>query len=266
MICILRAPGSCFVNETGAPVLSLNSPLVIRQNAWGVRCYWSGEHQTPGSGYFRLWRVTRVPAASIILLLCKCYAFRSTWLFFGGCYLQWNIYMCQMLMGKTSGVLVGRWYSRRAVCVAFTIWPLWWPGMVAKEPNDGWLYIQQESKGVCTPAVGAGQNTVPGHREGSHAESGDAAWAPLAVSNVDLWSGTYTILNCCLYVLSASRYLCAKTWLTLLWKACLITILMIDYSWVWVLQWVLWAGRLTWFWWLSRPIPIWPRLSELITR
>lgn len=44
--------------------------------------------------------------------------------------------------------------------------------------------------------------------------------------------GAHTLLINYLNVLSASRYPCAKPWLTLLWKACLTTIRTIDYSWV----------------------------------
>lgn len=49
-----------------------------------------------------------------------------------------------------------------------------------KEPGDGWLDIQQESQAVCTPAVGAGQNTMPEHGEDTCAKSGGAAWASFA--------------------------------------------------------------------------------------
>lgn len=131
--------------KLGLP-FSLNPPLVLRQSAGVIRCYWSGGHQAAGSGCFGLWRVTM-----------------------------------GTLMGKTSGVLGSRWWSRSAICVAFTIWPLSWPG--------GWRrsqimvdFMSSRSPKQCTPAVGAGQNVIPQCREDTHAERGGAAWAPLAVS------------------------------------------------------------------------------------
>jgi len=71
-------------------------------------------------------------------------------------------------------------------------------------------FVQQESKAVHTPVVGAGHNTIPERREDTRAKSGGAARVPVAVSLVNLQNGAHTVLNCCLYVLFASRYLSAK--------------------------------------------------------
>lgn len=63
-------------------------------------------------GILQAVEIGHVSAASIILLLCK-WAFRSTWLFYGG-NLHWNMYS-QILVGKPHGMLGNRWCSRCAV-------------------------------------------------------------------------------------------------------------------------------------------------------
>lgn len=121
MVCILRAPGSCFVNETGAPVHFLNSPLVLGRQ---VLLKWKASN--PRKGAFPAVE-SDCDSAAFIILLWKCYAFRSKGLVFGVLLILKYIYD-QMFMGKTSGTLGRRCWSRCAICVAFCIWPLLWPG------------------------------------------------------------------------------------------------------------------------------------------
>lgn len=167
-----------------------------------------------------------------------------------------------MLVGKPNGMLGSRWCSR---------WAVWHSPSNHCHGQGGWWrsqvmvdLISSRSPKQCALQQLVLAKTLPEHGED----------VPRMVELLELqllsdwfveWRA-HTLLICYLNVLSASRYLCAKPWLTLLWKACLTTTPMIDCSWVWALQWVLWAGQLTWFWSLSRPIPIWPRLSQLIKR